>query len=96
MAFPHRSALFCLQYYTQWSSPKQTASRMECIRQVHEAMRPHFSGFAYSNYADADLADWQHAYYGANYPRLTRIKAAYDPKNIFDLGPQGIRPNAIG
>jgi hypothetical protein len=94
-AFPHRSALYCLQYYAQWSSPKQTAARMDGLRHVHEAMRPYFSGFAYSNYADADLPNWQHAYYGANYPRLAQIKTVYDPKNVFDLGPQGIRPKSI-
>jgi FAD/FMN-containing dehydrogenase len=44
------------------------------------------------NHPDTDLADprwntsgvpWSTLYYNANYPRLQRIKARWDPKNIF-------------
>jgi len=29
-----------------------------------------------------DLPDWQRAYYGANYPRLQRVKAAVNPADL--------------
>ena len=51
-------------------------------------MTPYASG-AYINYIDADLPDWQSAYYGANLARLSRIKTQYDPDNVFG-GPQSI------
>ena len=37
----------------------------------------------YPNFPDPDLEDWAQAYYGTNYDRLLRVKAQYDPGNIF-------------
>lgn len=47
------------------------------------------------NHPDTDLADpsfnasgtpWYELYYQANYPRLQRVKAAWDPRNVFHHG----------
>ena len=55
-------------------------------------MAPYTTG-AYVNYVDADLPDWEHAYYGLNLPRLEQVKKRYDPDDVFN-GPQTIAVGA--
>ena len=47
-------------------------------------MKPWNSGGAYINYQDALLDNWQQAYYGDNYYKLTQIKSRYDPNSVFN------------
>jgi FAD/FMN-containing dehydrogenase len=91
-AFVHRDALFLAQYTTTWDtggSAAGVAAQQAWQNAFHAAMGPYASGQAYQNYIDPSLANWQQAYYGANYPRLTQVKAAYDPDHLFTF-PQAI------
>ena len=51
---------------------------------VYAAMRPYLPGAAYVNYCDLDLQSWADAYWGTNLPRLSAVKKAYDPDNLFN------------
>ncbi len=79
-AFPHRAALFCVQYL---------APDAPWLRGTHAAMEPYLGGNAYVNYIDPDLTGWARAYYGPNLARLERVKAAHDPGRLFGF-PQAI------
>ncbi|HKD96754.1 MAG TPA: FAD-binding oxidoreductase [Micromonosporaceae bacterium] len=85
-AFVHRSALFHLSAISLWQRDDQTAANIDWVDGLLEAMRPYLSGEVYQNYADEDVADWPHAYYGANYARLQQVKARYDPTDFFHHG----------
>jgi FAD/FMN-containing dehydrogenase len=56
---------------------RRVASAMEVIR----AQTP--GSGSYVNETDYFEPDWQHAFWGDNYPRLLKIKQAYDPANLF-------------
>ena len=85
-AFCHRDDLCSLQYYTSWSASASTAVQTRQRAWLNDAwqmMRPYVSGYAYQNYIDPNLPDWQNAYYGVNLPRLEQVKRRYDPTNLF-------------
>ena len=92
-AFVHRNALFLAQYTVTWDTGAASADidqRAAWQREFYASMRPYASGQAYQNYIDPSLTNWQQAYYGANYERLTEVKATYDPDHLFQF------PQAIG
>ncbi|MGP3955385.1 FAD-binding oxidoreductase [Nonomuraea sp. 3N208] len=80
-AFPHRAALFSVQYY-------QDGMDRSWLRTLHDDMSKYFGINAYVNYTDPDLKNWRTAYYGPNAARLAEVKATYDPGRLFRL-PQG-------
>jgi FAD/FMN-containing dehydrogenase len=91
-AFVHRNALFDAQYTTTWpvGSASAAVARQHAWQQSFwQSMRPYASGQAYQNYVDPALSNWRQAYYGANYTRLTQVKAAYDPHRLFSF-PQAV------
>ncbi|EFQ33600.1 FAD binding domain-containing protein [Colletotrichum graminicola M1.001] len=47
----------------------------------------------YAGYVDPMLDNAQESYWGTNLPTLQRIKAAWDPKDLFS-NPQSVRPDA--
>ena len=93
-AFVHRGALCSIQATVNWSahptpSGRELAAGEGWLASAAQALRPYTTGGAYQNYIDPTLADWQHAYYSANLPRLTAVKRAYDPDDTFHF-PQSI------
>jgi FAD/FMN-containing dehydrogenase len=93
-AYVHRSSLATMQYSANWvaSSPQSVVvANRQWIETAWRSMRQYVSGGAYLNYADPDLADWQQAYWGSNFTRLTEVKRDYDPRNVFHF-PQSVPP----
>ncbi len=92
-AFVHRSAVACAQYSITYpgTPPSQgdKAAAASWLDHVQRAFAPVTQG-AYQNYIDPTLSDWQQAYYGANLPRLQKVKQAYDPDDTFHFA-QSIR-----
>ena len=93
-AYVHRNSLATMQYSAGWavSAPASVvAANRQWIETAWRSMRPYVSSGAYLNYADPDLVDWQQAYWGSNFTRLTEVKRDYDPGNLFQF-PQSVPP----
>jgi FAD/FMN-containing dehydrogenase len=85
-AFVHRDGRFVTQYQARWrtGAPRSTAdANLAWTNGLYSAVARYRSGFAYQDYIDPELPDWQHAYYGSNFARLRRVKAKYDPDDFF-------------
>jgi hypothetical protein len=92
-AFGHRAAVATVQYIASWSPlapPSVAEQSLTWLRSFRAAMVPYLGNRAYVNYIDPELTDWERAYFGDNYPRLQRVKATYDPGNLFTFS-QAVR-----
>jgi hypothetical protein len=58
---------------------------------LYAELLPATVGGSYQNFTDPSLTKWQDAYYGANYPRLQKVKKTVDPSDAFRFT-QGIQP----
>jgi FAD/FMN-containing dehydrogenase len=93
-AFPHRREGYNFLVLAQWLQPADTSRCVAWARDTYERMQPFFASGRYVNYLGDDEADASvAAAYGPNYRRLQRIKATYDPNNLFRMN-QNIRPLA--
>jgi FAD/FMN-containing dehydrogenase len=85
-AFVHREPAFGAQYTASWAGTPgdgpQPANQAS-LAAIKATVSGSSTGEAYQNYADPTLADAAIAYYGANLPRLQRLKKTYDPDGVF-------------
>ena len=88
-AFAHRGALYYAEPGAGWgvrggapASDEETAAVLGWVAAFTDAMAPYVNG-AYVNVPNAGAPDWERDYWGANVDRLRKIKAAYDPDNVF-------------
>jgi FAD/FMN-containing dehydrogenase len=99
-AVPQRSSIMKIQYQAYWTDPADDGVNLDWIRRFYRSVYASTGGTplpngvtdgCYVNYPDSDLHNWAHLYYKQNYPRLRRVKARWDPHNIFHYS-QSIRP----
>jgi FAD/FMN-containing dehydrogenase len=81
-AFPHRNAEIMLVFASGWMDPAADEEMIAATRAFFDSIEP-FTGGYYDNIEfDGDEAAGN---YGPNYARLARMKAQYDPGNLFRL-----------
>lgn len=77
-----------------WTDPTESATHIAWVRQLWTRLEPHLLGSVYVNHIAADdQPEKVRASFGENHQRLRRIKAAYDPGNLFRVN-SNIAPDA--
>jgi FAD/FMN-containing dehydrogenase len=95
-AFAHRAERFLLKQEVvvdAGASADERQAARDWLSRSWALAHAWGSGGVYSNFPDPDLEDWDRAYHGANLERLRRVKALYDPENIFRFD-QSVQPSA--
>jgi FAD/FMN-containing dehydrogenase len=91
-AFSHRSTMFEYVTATGWTEPAEDQARIAAVRRSAAAIEP-FGGGLYVNAAnDEGQAGVRRSYSASKLARLTALKDAYDPDNVFHLN-HNIRPS---
>jgi hypothetical protein len=92
-AFGGRKALLNVMFVGIWDEEGEKGPIVEWARNGFKALEPWAKG-AYVNLSDVqDEASLMKTYGPEKYARLQRIKAKYDPENVFCLN-QNIKPKA--
>jgi FAD/FMN-containing dehydrogenase len=91
-AFPVRDAHFSLNIAGIWPDPADNDANISWVRDYYQAIHPH-NGYegGYTNFMADDDEQRAEDNYGANYRRLSEVKARWDPDNVFHLN-QNIPP----
>jgi hypothetical protein len=86
-AYGGRDAQFLVTAEANWTDPAQNDEAIAWAREVWDGMERHSNGGVYLNFPG--LGEEQEALaragYGANYDRLSSLKAKYDPDNLFRM-----------
>jgi len=84
-AFSHRRTRFEYVAAVKWTDPDEDSLRMETAREA-AAKLDRFAGGAYVNtLSDEGASGVRRAYSDTQLTRLTAVKDAYDPDNVFHL-----------
>jgi FAD/FMN-containing dehydrogenase len=85
-AYPHRDVEFVANLHVRWREKAQDERCITWARSVYDALAPFATGGVYVNFMPEDEKQRvRTGAYGPNYDRLARLKARYDPKNLFRM-----------
>jgi FAD/FMN-containing dehydrogenase len=84
-AFSHRDTRFEYVAAVKWSDPDEDSLRMGAARRAAAKLDPFASGAYVNALSDEGARGVRRAYSDAKRARLTAVKDAYDPENVFHL-----------
>ena len=94
-AFSYRTSKFAEVIVGVDPDPANRDKIVDWAREYWNAVHPHCAPGGYTNFMMEEGEARIAAAYGENYARLRRLKARYDPGNLFRVN-QNIEPAAVG
>ena len=95
-AFPHRAIGYNAVIIAEWLDSAITGRCVSWSRETYAALAPFSAEARYVNYlGDDETGNPVAAAYGVNHGRLQKLKAKYDPRNVFHMN-QNIIPASTG
>ena len=88
---PFRTAPWVVHPFGVWSDPADDARGRQWVRDVRSDVSPWATGDVYLNFTGDEGEDRVRAGFGSQYQRLARVKAEYDPDNVFHVN-HNIKP----
>ena len=93
-AFSHRGTAFEYVGAARWTDPAEDEARMATARQSAARLEPFASGVYVNVLGNEGAAGVRRAYPAEKLARLTALKDAFDPDNVFHLN-QNIPPSTV-
>ena len=83
-AVGNRDARWVFNIAAAWEKPEDDVANIEWARATWRDMKKYSTGGTYINFlTEEEGSERIEAAYGANYARLAKVKAAWDPQNMF-------------
>lgn len=92
-AYSERSAQYVMNVHGRWETAAEDKSCVAWCRRLFDEAAPHATGGVYVNFLTEDEGDRVASAYGGNFPRMAKIKAKYDPGNLFRLN-HNVKPQS--
>ena len=92
-AFFWRNTKYYLEWDASWTEESETQKNIKLVEQTRIQLKPYVTG-SYVNVPDLNIKNYGQEYYGDNFARLQKVKAQYDPENVFNFV-QSIPPSPV-
>lgn len=83
-AFFWRNTKYYLEWDASWTKESETEKNIMLVEQTRTLLQPYITG-SYVNVPDLNIKNYGLEYYGDNFARLMKVKARYDPENVFNF-----------